>query len=143
MKPPSPRPQNRNHHTHNKLTSFFKEARSFSAPILSSPYNRPHSVNSSPGNTALTLTFGPWVVAKHFIKCSCAALVTEYGILEPLGRIPAIDDVMMKAPPSVLALKVGKAAARRWVCARTFTAQQVSQSAAVGAERSLKVLKRV
>lgn len=57
--------------------------------------------------------------------------------------VPAIEEVMMNTPPSGLALKVGRAAFRRLVCAFTFTAKQVSQSAAVGADRSAKALKRV
>jgi hypothetical protein len=57
--------------------------------------------------------------------------------------MPAIEDVMMNAPPSGFALKVARAARMRCVWARTLTAKQVSQSAAVGAERSAKVLKRV
>jgi len=57
--------------------------------------------------------------------------------------VPAIDDVMMRDPPSGLALKVGRAVRRRYDCALTFTAKHVSQSAVVGAERSEKVEKRV
>jgi hypothetical protein len=72
-----------------------------------------HSVNSSPGNTALTLTTGPCVAAKHLMSCNCAALVTEYGKLLPPALIPAIEDVMMKLPPSGLLLKTGSAVRRR------------------------------
>lgn len=36
-----------------------------------------HSVNSRPGKTALTLTFGPCVEARHFMRWRPAALVTE------------------------------------------------------------------
>jgi hypothetical protein len=32
-----------------------------------------------PGNTALTLTFGPWVAANAFIMRSAAAFDTAYG----------------------------------------------------------------
>lgn len=124
-------------------TTFFNHALSSNIFTISSPYSWPHSVKSRPGRTALTRTLGPCVPAKHFIKCSCAALVTLYGILEPFGRVPAIEDVMMNAPPSALALKVARAARMRCVCARTLTAKQVFQSASVGAERSAKVLKRV
>jgi hypothetical protein len=59
-----------------ELTSFPNAAASFNAPIFSSPYSNPHSVNNSPGSTALHLTFLPCVFATHFTKCSCAAFVT-------------------------------------------------------------------
>jgi hypothetical protein len=59
-----------------KLTSFPKTAASFKAPIFSSPYSNPHSVNNNPGSTALHLTFLPCVFATHFTKCNCAAFVT-------------------------------------------------------------------
>ena len=42
-------------------------------------------------------------------------------------------DVMMKTPPSGLALKVERAAFIRCVCAFTLIAKHVSQSSAVGA----------
>jgi hypothetical protein len=102
-----------------------------------------HSVSNQPGNTALTLTFGPWVLAKHLIKCNCAAFVTLYGIELPPVLRPAMLEVIMKTPPSGLLLKVERAAFMRCVCAFTFTAKQVSQSATVGAKRSEKVEKRV
>jgi hypothetical protein len=103
-------------------TVFFNHALSSNALTLSSPYNWPHSVKSNPGSTALTRTLGACVQAKHFIKCSCAAFVTLYGMLEPLGLMPAMEDVMMKAPPSVLASKVARAARMRCIWARTLTA---------------------
>jgi hypothetical protein len=102
-----------------------------------------HSVSNHPGSTALTLTRGPCVLAKHLIKCNCAAFVTLYGIeLPPIVR-PAMEEVMMKTPPSELEVKVGKAACMRCVCAFTFTEKQVSQSSTVAADKSLKLEKRV
>ena len=83
------------------------------------------------------------MAARQRMRCSCAAFVTLYGMLEPSGFMPAIELVTMKDPPSGFALKVANAARSRCVWARTLTAKQVSQSAAVGAERSAKVLKRV
>jgi len=86
---------------------------------------------------------GPWVLAKHLIKCNCAAFVTEYGIELPPTIRPAMLEVIMKTPPSGLALNVGRAACMRWVCAFTLTAKHVSQSSTVADERSEKVEKFV
>jgi hypothetical protein len=72
-----------------------------------------------------------------FMRCSCAAFVTLYGRLLPPASLPAMLEVKMNAPPSVFALKVGKAARRVKKGALTFTAKQVSQSSTVGALRSL------
>jgi hypothetical protein len=47
-----------------------------------------HSVKRRPGRIAFTLIFGPCVDARHFIKWTPAALVTEYGILLPPVVIP-------------------------------------------------------
>lgn len=71
------------------------------------------------------------------MRCSCAALVTLYGRLLPDGSLPAILELKMNAPPSGLALNVGRAARRAKKGALTFTAKQVSQSSIVGALRSL------
>lgn len=81
-----------------------------------------HSVKSRPGNTALTLHFLPCVCAKHFIKCNCAALVTAYGIDDPEMDAPAMEEVIMKAPPCGLALNVGRASRKSAIWPFTFTA---------------------
>ena len=52
-----------------------------------------------------------------------AALVTEYAMVLPEADTPAMDEVNRKAPPSGLALKVGKALRRRCNCALQLTAQ--------------------
>jgi hypothetical protein len=41
----------------------------------------------------------------------------------PASDAPAIDDVMMKTPPSGFSLKVGMASRSRAICPFTFTAQ--------------------
>lgn len=123
-----------------KQTSFFSQALSFNSSTLSFEYLFPcptlahplaslkgypkltHSVANHPGNTALTLTFGPCVLAKHLIKCNCAALVTLYGILLPASVRPAMLEVMMKTPPWGLELNVGAASRIRKAWAFTFTA---------------------
>lgn len=127
----------------NQLTTFFNVAKFSIASIFSREYSNPHSVSSSPGSTALTLIFGPCVVARHFMRCSCAALVTLYGMLLPLALIPAILELIMNTPPSALALNTGAASRNRYVCAFTLTAKHLSQSSVVGACRSAKVEKRV
>jgi hypothetical protein len=83
------------------------------------------------------------VLARHFMRCSCAALVTLYGMELPAALRPAMLDVIIKTPPSALAVKVGSASLRRKLCAFTLTAQHMSQSETVGADKSLKVEKRV
>lgn len=59
---------------------------------------RPHSVNSIPGDIELHLIFGARITAKLFIRWICAALVTAYGTLDPLGFTPATDAVEMNVP---------------------------------------------
>jgi hypothetical protein len=111
-------PQTQHHNQQNqkeKPTTFFNHALSSSLLTPSSPYNCPHSVKSKPGRTALTLTLGPCVAARQRMRCSCAAFVTLYGMLEPPGLMPAIELVTMKDPPSGFALKVANAARSRCV----------------------------
>jgi hypothetical protein len=100
-------------------------------------------VSKIPGRTALTLTFGPCVAAIAFMRCNCAALVTLYGRELPETIFPAMLEVRMNAPPSTLAVSVGRAARRVKKGALTLTAKHVSQSLTVGALRSLYVEKRV
>jgi hypothetical protein len=126
-----------------KLTSFPKTAASFKAPIFSSPYSNPHSVNNNPGSTALHLTFLPCVFATHFTKCNCAAFVTLYAILDPPILRPAIELVTSTTPPSSLELKIGTAAAARAFTPRTLVFQHRSHSASERASRSAKEEKRV
>jgi hypothetical protein len=63
---------------------------------------RTQSVNSKPGRTAFTRTLGPWVWAKHRIRWSWAALVTEYAMELPPIEAPATLDVMIMDPPGEL-----------------------------------------
>lgn len=43
-----------------------------------------------------------------------AALDTEYAMVLPCVEAPAMEDVIRKTPPSLLALNVGAALRRRW-----------------------------
>ena len=52
----------------------------------------------------------------------CAALVTLYGILLPPAIRPAILEVIIKEPPSVLVFKVFSAALNRKIWDLTLTA---------------------
>jgi len=47
----------------------------------------------------------------------------EYGIDEPEREVPATEEVIMKAPPSGLALNVGRAARRSHICPLTLVLQ--------------------
>jgi hypothetical protein len=84
---------------------------------------RTHSVRSSPGSTVFTRILGPCVAPRHLMRCSCAALVTEYGMEDPAWDTAAIEPVEMKTPPSGLVSKVGFAALRRASGALTLADQ--------------------
>lgn len=127
---------NHYHSTHvqplqNEIVSSQSRPAYFFTPVYPQPRKvlvLTHSVSNKPGSTAFNLTFGPWAAAIHLIHCNCAAFVTQYGKLDPLVPIPAIELVTRKTPPSGLALNVGRAVRRRNCWALTFTAKQVSQS---------------
>jgi hypothetical protein len=107
------------------LTSCFRAAAFLICVCRSSLYCNPHSVNSSPGKTALIRVLGPWVDAMHFMRCRPAALVTEYAIELPPWLIPATEEEMMYAPPSGLALNIGPAACMSCRWHSTFVAQHL------------------
>jgi hypothetical protein len=94
------------------------------------------SVFTRPGQTAFTLIFGPCVSARHLLRCSPAALQTEYAILLPFVKSPPTEDWIKNTPPSGLALKCGRAARSRKTLDLTRRFQVWSQSASVRASMS-------
>jgi hypothetical protein len=90
------------------------------ALILSSPKRADHSVLIIEGEIVLTRILGANALARHLEVWIAAAFVTEYAyvskfqyqitIEEPLARVPATEDVIIRCPPFSFALKIGFAA---------------------------------